>query len=170
LDIWNVSGLALFIIFILKPFKTIATDFKYKYYKRRSSKHKVFYIHEEPNRNKYCEPFSTRRSFIANFIDHKQNVRFTFFMDYHLSEVRSTIEKLNNNLLFNISKCNELQDYLEANPLDHGGTKRYEEFNHVVKEDMSSIRKLESFLMRYDSSYIPKPEYAGEERDNVNTY
>jgi hypothetical protein len=155
---------------MFKPLKTIAIDFKHKYYKKRPSKNKAFFIHEEPNKNKVCEPFSTKGSFIANFIDHKQNIRFTFFMNYDLGDIRSTIEKLHNNLQFNISKCDELQDYLEVNPLDENGTKEYEGYNHVVKEDLSSIRKLEGFLMRYDSSYIPKPEYPGEERDNVNTY
>jgi hypothetical protein len=155
---------------MFRPLKTIAIDIKHRYYKTKPSKQKIFLIHEEPNMNKWCEPFSTRSSFIANFVDHNQRVRFTYFMRYHLGDVRSTIERLHTDTLFHISKCDELQDYLEINPQDDNGTKKYEKHNHVVKENMSSIRKLEGFLMRYDSSYIPKPEYAGEERDNVNTY
>lgn len=157
-------------ISMLKPLKTVAIDIKYRYYKRRSSKQKVFPIYEEPNRNKSCEPFSTRESFIAHFVDHKQDVRFSFFMKYDLTKVRFTIEKLHNNLLANIFRCDELQNHLEIHTQDHDKTREYEGYNHVVKEDLSSLRKLESFLKTYDSTYISKPEYPGEERDNVNTY
>lgn len=155
---------------MLKPLKTVAVGLKYKYYKRKPSKHKFFFIDEEPNRNKICEPFSTRESFIAKFVDHNLNVRHSFFMKYDLDKVRSTIEKLDKDLSANIFKCDELQDYLERNPLDHATTREYEKYNHFVKEGLSSLRKLEGFLIRYDTTYIPKSEYPGEERDNVNTY
>ena len=91
-------------------------------------------------------------------------------MDNEITKLRSSIDKLDSNILFNISKCDELQNYLEINPLDDYKTREYERYNHLVKEDLSSIRKLETFLKRYDPSYISKPEYSGEERDNVNTY
>lgn len=170
MDLWNAGGLILFVLSLFRPLKSAAIDFKYRYYKRKPSRNKVFPIREEPNNNKYCEPFSPRESFIAHFIDHNQNVRFTYFMKYDLVKVRKTIDILHNNLLFNIGKCDELQDYLETHPSDNNKTSEYERYNHVVKEDLSSIRKLESFLKVYDTSYIPKPEYPGEERDNVNTY
>ena len=70
----------------------------------------------------------------------------------------------------NISKADDLQFFLENNPQRNDITREYEKYIHNVKEDMSTIRKLESFLIRYKSDYIRKPIYSGEERDNVNTY
>lgn len=99
-------------------------------------------------------------------------MRFKFFLkyDYHDRKVNQAIDKIDKNIRANISKCDELQDYLEIHPLDDNKTREYERYNHLVKEDLSSLRKLEAFVKRYNPSYIPKPEYPGEERDNVNTY
>lgn len=91
-------------------------------------------------------------------------------MALDIYKVRSSIELLHSKLVANISRCDQLQAHLEIHPHQDNITSEYERFNHYVKEDLSSIRKLETFLKRYDTSYISKPQYPGEERDNVNTY
>jgi len=84
--------------------------------------------------------------------------------------VKAKIEIIHKRILANCSISDNLQTILECNPNRDDLTRRYEHYIHLVKEDMSSIRKLESFYLYYNSFYIRKPEYPGEERDNVNTY
>lgn len=84
--------------------------------------------------------------------------------------VRAKIEVIHERIRTNNSISDNLQSILEANPGRDDLTRKYEHHIHLVKEDMSSIRKLESFYLYYNPFYIRKPEYPGEERDNVNTY
>lgn len=155
-------------IMLFTPLKKIYIDYKYERYKQDRSKHKIFRIDEEPNRNNICEPFSKAETFFAHFIDHENNKRFTFFMKYEKSRVKSQIEKLNKDIIYNSNKIDDIQVYLSSNP--NSSVRELERYNHLVKQDMSCLRKLESFYKKYDNKYISKPEYSGEERDNVNTY
>jgi hypothetical protein len=84
--------------------------------------------------------------------------------------LRAKIEAIHERINVNISVSDNLQTILESNPSRDDLTRKYEHHIHLVKEDMSNIRKLESFYLHYNPLYIRKPEYPGEERDNVNTY
>lgn len=85
-----------------------------------------------------------------------------------LSTVKQDIVKLDLRLKYNNNMIDNWQERLLSNP--NLPTTELERYNHMVKEDLSSIRKLESFVKKYEPLYISKPEYPGEERDNVNTY
>jgi hypothetical protein len=91
-------------------------------------------------------------------------------MKYDLSKVKSTVENLHVEITNSISASDNLQDFLLNHPQRDDLTTEYEYYNHIVKEKLSSIRKLESFIKVYEPGYISKPEYPGEERDKVNTY
>ena len=84
--------------------------------------------------------------------------------------LRSEIEVIHKRIMANTSISDNIQTFLEYNPGRDDLTRKYEHYIHLVKEDMSNIRKLESVYLYYNSLYIRKPEYPGEERDNVNTY
>lgn len=155
---------------ILKPITGIIFDIKYKYYNKRKSRNQFFWIHEEPNMNLVCEPFNTRKTFMAHFINDKMNRKYSFLVKNQVPKIQSTIETLHSNIMNNIAISDNLQTFLEINPQRNDITREYEKHIHDVKEDMSTLRKLESFLIRYRPDYIRKPTYAGEERDNVNTY
>lgn len=86
----------------------------------------------------------------------------------NVSNVRSFIAFLDIRIKYHNRRIDSIQDRLNDNP--YLPTDKLEYHFHAVKTDLSSIRKLESFLLVYDSSYIRKKEYPGEERDNVNTY
>ena len=167
---WVEPNLPYGILFIVifTPLKRIYVDFKYKQYKDNKDKHKTFTIFEEPNRNLFCEPFSTKETFIGYFIDHEGNIKYMFFMRYDKRKVKRIIEKLDKDIRFNSNKIDDIQVYLSSNP--NASVQELERYNHLVKQDMASLRKLESFYKQYDKKYVSKPEYPGEERDNVNTY
>jgi len=143
---------------------------KYKHYERNPENNIYFRIHEEPNDNLSCEPFPRRSRFIAHFVDNNNNERFKYLMGTQKKVLRAKIEMIHTRIMANSSISDNLQTILEYNPNRDDLTRRYEHYIHLVKEDISSIRKLESFYLYYNSLYVRKPEYAGEERDNVNTY
>ena len=91
-------------------------------------------------------------------------------MNKDLLQVKWSIEHLHNRIVSNNLEADRLQTFLEFYPQRDNLTSSYENYIHLVKEDISSIRKLETFYKKYYVSYISKPEYPGEERDNVNTY
>lgn len=169
MNIWDVSWVILFLS-ILKPFNDIIVRIKYKIYKNNEDKNKYFYIREEPNLNKTIESFPIHKNFFAHFIDHNGKERFKYYMGIESYKVKTEIELLHNKIEANISLADQLQSYLELNPQRNDLTRKYERYIHFVKEDISSIRKLESFYKVYNPTYKSKPEYSGEERDNVNTY
>lgn len=127
-----------------------------------------FFIREEPNENNYCEPFNPNHKFIAQFYDHRFKLRHWYYMRGNVDKVKRDIELLDKRLWYNNNKIDDYLDMMSENP--SLPVDKLEKYNHRVAEDLSSIRKLESFVMVYDNSYTRKPEYPGEERDNVNTY
>lgn len=169
MNIWDVSWVVLFLS-IFKPLHDIIVHIKYKVYEKNSDRNRYFFIKEEPNLNKTCESFPLHKSFIAHFIDHNGNERFKYYMAIECFKVKSEIELLHQKIETNISLADHLQSYLELNPQRNDLTRKYEGYIHFVKEDISAIRKLESFYKVYNPTYKSKPEYSGEERDNVNTY
>jgi len=143
---------------------------KLEYYKKVKSRNFLFYINEEPNLNLTCEEFPRNNGFIAHFVDHKLNINHTFMVAYHIPKIEYTIVVLHDRILSNIHKTDDLQFFLENNPHRDDITSEYEKYNHCVRQDMCTLRKLESFLIKYKSYHIRKPIYTGEERDDVNTY
>lgn len=150
----------------------IYEGYKWKYYRRyrEPEKHVYFRINDEPNLNYTCEPLPIRGPYTAHFIDSSNNERFTFFLSPQYRHIKYKISFLHERIMANISVADNLQNYLEMHPHRNDLTRDYESHIHTVKEDMSSIRKLETVYMIYNSSYTRKPEYTGEQRDNVNTY
>lgn len=169
MTIWNVGWLILFLS-LFKPLKGLIVGAKYEYYKKIKSRNNIFVVHEEPNLNLTCEEFSTNKTFIAHFVDYKLNVRHSFLVGYQIPKIESTIDILHNRIINNINKSDDLQFFLENNPQRDDVTREYEKYNHHVKQDLSTLRKLESFLIKYKPDHSRKPIYSGEERDNVNTY
>lgn len=139
-------------------------------YRDRDRRNGPFYIQEEPNNNYHCEPFNQQAKFIAVFLDHEFKKRHVFFMkgNGNVNNVKRAIDFLDKRLKKTNLEIDRLQDQLDNNP--QLSTETIEKHFHTVKQDLSSIRKLESFLLSYDRSYVIRLEYPGEERDNVNTY
>jgi len=103
-------------------------------------------------------------------VDNNNNERFKYLLGTQKKGLRCDIEIIHKRINSNISISDNLQNFLELNPYRDDLTRKYEHHIHLVKEDMSNIRKLESVYLYYNPLYIRKPEYPGEERDNVNTY
>jgi hypothetical protein len=155
---------------LLTSFKGVIIGVKFEYYKKVKSRNFLFFIDEEPNLNLTCEEFPKNRSFLAHFIDHNSNINHTFMIAYHIPKIEYTIDLLHEKIMSNIHRSDDLQFFLENNPHRDDITCEYEKYNHYVKQDMSRLRKLESFLIKYKSYHPRKPVYTGEEKDNVNTY
>jgi hypothetical protein len=155
---------------LFRPLKQAIYDAIYKIRKKRDDDYWYFRIHTEPSLNHHIESFPKHKSFVARFVNENDDIKFEYDMRKQLPVVRFSIEKLHLNLITNIRFSDELQSFLELHPHRDDITREYERYNHLVKEDLSSIRKLEAFVKVYDPSYVSKPEYSGEERDNVNTY
>jgi hypothetical protein len=107
-------------------------------------------IHEEPNNNHSCEPFSKNSRFIAHFMDHNNNERFRYLLGTQKKDLRAEIEKIDKRINANIIISDNIQDFLELNPGRNDLTGAYEYHIHLVKEDMSNIRKLESVYLHYN--------------------
>lgn len=103
-------------------------------------------------------------------MDNNNNEKFCYLLGTQKKGLRRDIETIHNRINLNISISDDLQTFLELNSNRDDLTRKYEHHIHLVKEDMSSIRKLESVYLRYNPFYTRKAEYPGEERDNVNTY
>lgn len=160
----------IFYFSILRNFKQNYITKMYEWKRNREKRTVDFTIYEEPNLNRHNDTvFSTKGSFIALFKDQGNNLRFTYYMRHDVARLRADIEGLHITLLANIRMCDILQVEAENNSSDLI-TQQYERYNHEVKRDLSNIRRLESVYKCYNKTYICKPEYSGEERDNVNTY
>jgi hypothetical protein len=170
----NILVVLILTTFYFSPFSKFKLNNVTKVYewKRNREERKVtFIIYEEPNRNRNIDtPFSTKHSLIALFKDHEGHSRFTYYMRYDLPLLRADIEYLHRKLLANIRMCDILQDEGVKYPSLNTITQQYEVYNHEVKRDLSNLRRLESVYRCYKKNYICKPEYSGEERDNVITY
>lgn len=156
---------------IFKPIVNAIISTQYDpFYRYKKSRVAFFQIYDEPNMNHTCERIPHKGMFFAVFLDSEGKYRHTYFMNIGLASLTVRIEKLHLRIMANIHESDNLQSFLEMNSQRHDLTREYEQQIHHVKEDMCTIRKLESFLKQYHPHYISKPEYSGEQRDNVNTY
>lgn len=125
-------------------------------------------IREEPNQNYSCEEADPSVKYFAVFVDHKGKTKCTFDITGHTINVRAYITYLDLRLRFYNYKIDNWQEKLNKNRLL--STSPMEKCNHQYKKDLACIRKLESLVLKHDPSFVRRPEYPGEERDDVNSY